>query len=81
MFSLNNQILVLMWKPSKTTLFILMLSMTIVGGIAFSLVNWEVVESKGFKGVYNELSLPILGLVLGFYFMVHYVKKLKETEK
>lgn len=69
-----------MWKPSKTILFILMLSMIIVGGISFSLIDWQVFNS-GFNGAYRELLTPVLGLFFGFYFMVHYVKKLKEEEK
>ena len=67
-----------MWKPSKMILFILMISMTAVGGVSFSMVDWEIIESGKFYDVYSKLSLPILGLVLGLYFMVHYVKKIKQ---
>ena len=68
-----------MWKPSKLTLLILMISMAVMGGLTFSWVDWKVFETG--TGIWRELQLPIIFLALSIYFMVPYVQKLKKESK
>jgi len=65
-----------MVKFNKLTLFILMFITSTCAGISLYLVNWEVVKSG--QKVFQELQLPLIFIFLSFYFMVPYVKKLKE---
>ena len=67
-----------MWKPSKVTLLVLMISMAVMGGITLNWVDWKVFETG--KGVLRELQLPLIFLALAFYFMVPYVQKLKKEK-
>ena len=61
-----------MWKPSKITLLLFMILMAILGGVTFSYIDWEHFNNL------KEIQLPLIFLVLSIYFMVLYVKKLKE---
>ena len=67
-----------MWKFNKLTLFILVLLMSTCAGITIYMINWEVFENG--KGIFREIHLPLIFLGLAFYFMVSYVKRLKESE-
>ena len=64
-----------MWKPSKAVLFFLVLINATLGGVAFSFVDWQLVRSG--QGVFKELELPVLFLLLSIFFVFSYVKKLK----
>lgn len=66
-----------MWKPSKFVLFILMLANAVFAGISFIYVDWNVFKTG--EGIYDEIHQPILFLLLSFFFMFPYVKKLKEA--
>lgn len=68
-----------MWKPSKISLFVLTFLMALFGGITLSFVDWTVLEEG--TGVLKELQLSLLFLALSFFFMVPYVKKVKEGNK
>lgn len=68
-----------MWKPSKKILLVLMIFTAVMGGITLNWVDWKVFDTG--KGVFRELQLPIIFLALSLYFMVPYVKKLKEEKK
>ncbi|OUS00076.1 hypothetical protein A9Q86_11590 [Flavobacteriales bacterium 33_180_T64] len=68
-----------MWKPGKKTLFVLMILMAIFGGLTSYWIDWTVFETN--KGVLREIQLPIIFLVLSFYFMIPYLKKIKEEKK
>ena len=65
-----------MWKLSKSTIFIIFITMTICLTISVILVDWEVVKSK--NGIFRELFQPILFLALSMVFMMSYVKKIKK---
>jgi hypothetical protein len=65
-----------MWKPSKLTLFIIFITMTVCAGISVAYIDWDVIASG--KGVFKELQQPVLFILLSLYFMFPYVKKLKE---
>ena len=67
-----------MWKPGKKTLFILMLIMAIMAGLTTFWIDWSIYETK--KGIIQEIQLPIIFLALSFYFMIPYVKIIKEEE-
>jgi len=67
-----------MWNPSKMTLFFLMLLSATFGGLTLNYVDWSVFETN--KGIIKELQLPVTFLALSFYFMVPYVKKIKEEK-
>tara|TARA_B100000929_G_C15430331_1_gene394435 strand:- start:753 stop:965 length:213 start_codon:yes stop_codon:yes gene_type:complete len=69
-----------MWKPSKLTLLILMISMAVMGGLTFSWIDWKVFDTGEGKDIYQEIQLPLIFLALGFYFMVPYVKLLKKEK-
>lgn len=68
-----------MWKFNKTTLFIIMLTMSICAGISFSLIDWDVFSTG--KGIFNEIHLPLLFIGLSIFFMVPYIKTIKEGKK
>ncbi|MFK7747815.1 MAG: hypothetical protein AB8B65_05470 [Kordia sp.] len=67
-----------MWKPNKKILFILFFLNATLGGICFSLIDWSVFETG--KGIYDEISLTLVFTGLTFFFMIPYVKKLKEEK-
>jgi len=67
-----------MWKLGKKTLFILMLTTAIMAGLTTYWIDWSVFETK--KGILREIQLPLIFLALSFYFMIPYVKKLKEEK-
>lgn len=66
-----------MWKPSTKTLLFLMILMCVLGGLTFSWIDWEVIETGKSIDVYREVNLPIICLLLAFSFIVPYVKKIK----
>ena len=68
-----------MWKPNIKTLFFMMLLCAIMGGLTFSWIDWNNLNTT--KGIIDEFQLPVIFLILSFYFMVPYVKKLKEDKK
>lgn len=68
-----------MWEFNKVTLFILMTSMSILGGISLIMVDWEVFENG--EGIFREIRLPIIFIGLSILFMIPYVKKIKESKK
>jgi hypothetical protein len=65
-----------MWKPSKKTLFFLILFMAILTGISLGGVNWKIVEEG--KNIFNEFLLPGLFIGLSFSFLIPYLKIIKE---
>lgn len=67
----------IMIKFSKKTAFILMITITIGLGFSLNNVNWENINGN----IYNELKLPSICLSLSIYFMLYYVKILKEEKK
>lgn len=67
-----------MWNFNKTTLFILIVLMSICSGISIYLINWEVFETG--EGIFHEIHLPIIFICIAFYFIPQYVKKVKETK-
>lgn len=67
-----------MWKPSKKILLVLMILMSVFGGLTLSQVNWGVFETGKNIEIYNEIDLPIIFLLLAFVFMTSYIKKLKK---
>ena len=67
-----------MWKLSKRTLFLLMLSMAIIGGLLLSATDWRIIKSG--NGWFNELQLPIIFLGLSLFFMIGYVNELNEKK-
>lgn len=70
-----------MWKPSKKTLLVLMILMSSLGGISLSMVNWEIFNTAKGIEIYREINLSLIFIVLAFYFMFPYVKKLKEERE
>lgn len=68
-----------MWKFNRTTLFVIMLLMSICSGISIYMINWDVFEKN--EGIFREIHLPIIFIGLTFFFMVNYVKKLNDNEK
>lgn len=68
-----------MIKLSKRMLFFLMILNSTLAGITLVYVDWSVFETK--QGIYDEIHQPILFLLLSLYFMVPYVRKLKEKRK
>lgn len=67
-----------MWKPSKKVLFFLMIINATLAGISLFLIDWNVFETG--KGIYKEVSLTAVFLGLAIFFMIPYVKKLKEEK-
>jgi len=51
--------------------------MSVCAGVSIAFINWDVIESR--KGIFKELQQPILFVLLGLYFLIPYVKKLKEN--
>ena len=70
-----------MIKFSKATLFILMVSMCVLGGVSFAVIDWDIIETGKGIDIYNEIDLPIIFLLLAFSFMLPYVKKVKEEQQ
>ena len=68
-----------MWKFSKLTLLVLTFLMALFGGLTLSFVDWSIINTG--KDLIKELQLPLIFLVLSFFFMVPYVKKVKEDRK
>lgn len=68
-----------MWKPSKKTSFFIMILTAIMGGVTFSYINWENLDSS--LKIYKEVRLPIIFLVLSVYFMIFYIKRIKEEKR
>ena len=67
---------------SKTTLFILMFTMSTLAGVTLSIVNWEALEAaQGIRAIYKEIQFPVLFFGLSVLFMIPYVKKIKEEKK
>ena len=66
-----------MIKLSKKLTFFLMISMTIGLGFSLNNINWENVN----ENIYTELRMPSICLSLSIYFMLYYVKILKEENK
>ena len=66
-----------MFKPSKKILFFLITSSAILGTISFTSIDWDVFNS-GTIGMIREIATSIILYFLGFLFLFHYVKKLKE---
>jgi hypothetical protein len=66
-----------MIKLSKKTAFILMVIMSL--GLMFSLISvkWENINENLIK----ELKLPFLSLLLTIYYIIYYVRILKEENK
>lgn len=56
-----------------------MVVMAILSGLTSSWIDWTVFETK--NGILREIRLPLIFLVLSFYFMIPYVKKIKEKKK
>jgi hypothetical protein len=54
-----------------------MISMTIGLGFSLNNINWENVN----ENIYTELRMPSICLSLSIYFMLYYVKILKEENK
>lgn len=65
-----------MIKFSKKTAFYLALIMCIFFVFSIRDVNWDLVN-KG-ENIYRELSFSISFLILTVYFILYYVRKLKE---
>lgn len=70
-----------MWKLSTKMLLFLIILMSVLGGLTFSWIDWEVIETGKGIDIYREIDLPIIFLLLGFSFIVPYVKKLKEEKE
>lgn len=51
-------------------------TMTICAGVSIIIINWGISESG--KDILKELMQPVLFILLGPYFSLPYVKKLKE---
>ena len=41
-------------------------------------IDWDLIDSG--EGVFDEISLPIVNLLMTIYFILYYVKKLKEEK-
>ncbi len=66
-----------MWRPSKKTLFILMLSMAILGTISFTMIDWDEFNS-GILGAIRELGTTLIFFGVGLNFIFPYVRSLKK---
>jgi len=66
-----------MIKIPKKIAFVLMLGITIGLGVSLAYVNWENVSENNYK----ELGTASTCLLLSIYFMLYYVKILKEENK
>lgn len=68
-----------MWKPSKRTLLVLMILMSIMGGLTFNGIDWDAFETaERIVEKYKEVDLPIIFFGLSVLFMLQYVGKIKE---
>ncbi len=65
-----------MWNPEKIILFVLIFSMAIMTGLTSYWIDWSVFENK--ELILREIQLPLTFFGLSIYFMIPYIKKLKE---
>ena len=56
-----------------------MILTAIMGGVTFSYINWKNFDSS--LETYKEIRLPIIFLVLSMYFMIFYIRKIKEEKR
>lgn len=68
-----------MWRPSKLTLFLLILINATFSGIFFATVDWDGLLTKQVS--IREIQLPILFFLLSIYFVFPYVKIIKNDKK
>ncbi len=68
-----------MWRPSKITLIILIILMSLLGAISIGFIDWESFDN-GYRNALRELRLTIVFWGLGVYFLFPYVKKIKESQ-
>lgn len=54
-----------------------MIGMTIGLGISLTYVNWKNVS----KNIYQELGMPSICLILSVYFMLYYIRIIKEENR
>jgi len=66
-----------MIKLSKKLTFVLMIGMTIGLGISLTYVNWKNVS----KNIYQQLGMPSICLILSVYFMLYYIRIIKEENR
>lgn len=68
-----------MIKISKLTSFILMITSVIFGAITFSRINWNnIIDTETFL---NELGSFLSLMLSTIFFVIYYIKKLKEFDK
>jgi hypothetical protein len=70
-----------MIKIPKNLAFFLMIVTTIGTGFAINNINWEHFNENTLESIYKELRMPSICLSLSIYFMLYYVRVLKNENK